>query len=341
MISIKKVKWNSIEEIAHTLYDGNSYLTPYQSFEFLDTVGLGRTETAPQNNLGYKEATLLVSKDDTPVMIAPLYVSPLRKIILLRGQYTIAAHLDFMYSPRVSAEDYKELFSYLSSHYHGYTFKFDRISEKSLTYSCLSELGLMRNDESSVCVSIHFGNGYQAWFDSLSKSYRQDIRSGYNRLKTDQKEYEFIFDIHNAPDSSGQKEIMRLYSKRTCEHSHINSGLVRKLLYLVKMKNPFNTALVNCDNYIGERLYIYGELVAYCQGFVSNDGRAIIPKLSIDLNYKRYNLGGLLINEMIKSISVSSLSDSVNQLDLSRGDEKYKYDYGGTEHMNYNWQLTL
>ena len=343
--SAVKMKWNECEAICNDMYRNNEWLTPYQSYHFLSIVKLGRKETNPFCTIGYKETNIVIYRDEIPVILAPLYVSEVKKRILLRGEFSIMAHLDFIYDVGVSNDDYKYLFDYLRKEYPGFVLCFDRISEKSKTYKAINELFKGNDMEKSICVSIPFYSGYEKWFKDLKKSFKQDIRSGYNRLRTDEKQYLFCFDNSHTINKTVSKEILALYSKRACEHSGIKPGLkssiIQKYLMVTKKSNPFNLALENDEKYIGGRIYIDGNMAAYCQCILANDRRVIVPKLSIDLNYKRYNLGGLLINEMIKNISENIGLDTACQLDLSRGDERYKYDYGGIEHYNYEYTITL
>lgn len=71
------------------------------------------------------------------------------------------------------------------------------------------------------------------------------------------------------------------------------------------------------------------------QGFISNhDNVAVIPRLAINSAFNVYCPGGLLITDTIKWLIENS---SVRNLDLSRGNESYKYVYGGTEHYNFDF----
>jgi len=58
------------------------------------------------------------------------------------------------------------------------------------------------------------------------------------------------------------------------------------------------------------------------------------------VKYGVYCPGGLLINETIKAIGAQNKADIIS-LDLSRGDEKYKYTYGGGEHYNYSFAVRM
>ena len=49
--------------------------------------------------------------------------------------------------------------------------------------------------------------------------------------------------------------------------------------------------------------------------------------------------GGLILNEVIKS--VCEKYSFIRSIDLSRGNEAYKYTYGGVEHYNYTYRFKI
>lgn len=345
MYEMRLVLWENIKDICEMLYKNNNYLTPYQEYDFLNTVGIGRKETSPFCTVGYRPNTFVLYKDSSARAVFPLYINKQKRTIVLRGFFSIIGHLDFIYANSIEFADFEYALSFLAKQYPGYSLIIDRLSEKSLTCAYLFEKGFIKEEQKYTCVSIPFSNGYEKWFSGLKKSFKQDIRSGYNRLRTDGRRYMFKLNLFETPKAAVSKDILRLYSKRACEHSNIKSQLVSKVvqavLRIIKKNNPFTIALENSANYIDGSFYIDDRMVAYCQALLSNDGRVIVPKLSIDLEYKRYNLGGLLISEMIKALSEKMDNDVCCELDLSRGDERYKYDYGGMNHYNYNIVLPL
>lgn len=52
-----------------------------------------------------------------------------------------------------------------------------------------------------------------------------------------------------------------------------------------------------------------------------------MPRLAIDDNYRFYSPGYVLLAETLKYLGANT---EVHELDLSRGEEKYKLDLGGT-----------
>ena len=72
-------------------------------------------------------------------------------------------------------------------------------------------------------------------------------------------------------------------------------------------------------------------------GLKTHDGATVsVPRLAIDSEYSFYSPGYVLINEVIKYIAAHPV---LNELDLSRGDEKYKLDFGGKLYYTYDYDL--
>lgn len=72
-------------------------------------------------------------------------------------------------------------------------------------------------------------------------------------------------------------------------------------------------------------------------GLTSLSGEYIIPRLAINDKYKSYSPGILLINETIKFLISNN---KIHTLDLSQGEEEYKYKMGGVKHYSYNFIIT-
>ena len=56
-----------------------------------------------------------------------------------------------------------------------------------------------------------------------------------------------------------------------------------------------------------------------------------VPRLSCNIKYLRYDPGILMLNESIKIL----LNEGIRIIDLTRGDEPYKFAMGGGDRQNY------
>jgi CelD/BcsL family acetyltransferase involved in cellulose biosynthesis len=102
--------------------------------------------------------------------------------------------------------------------------------------------------------------------------------------------------------------------------------------------NPAIIALNRLPNVFYSIISIDQKMAGFCAGFTSADGCTSIPFLAIDSRFSQYSPGGLLITETIRQLINQG---RVTSLDLARGDEQYKFTYGGAEHTNYSYDIAL
>lgn len=335
-MELVKYKWEDLKPMCEVFYDGNPYLSPYQEYDFLDVI---KTSANIHNIKEWMECNniyFVAKKGNEALCVLPLVVNKKRKEIHLLGYLCSVGHLDLIYKSSLSSTEFSEILELLRLLYKGYTFNLDRISQYSLTYKYLRELGV-EPVEQSICVKIDFKT-YEEWFSSLSKSCRQNVRTAYNRINRENKVLEINTSIGELPYRKMVDDNINLLSKRTIEHNNKSSVLL-PLMKLLKRKEAFTKALLSSKRFIGSNVYLDGIVIAICNGVIANDGRAIITRLSIDTNYGVYCPGGLIINELIKACISSNVN--ITSIDLSRGSEKYKYTYGGKEHYNYDFKIIL
>jgi CelD/BcsL family acetyltransferase involved in cellulose biosynthesis len=104
---------------------------------------------------------------------------------------------------------------------------------------------------------------------------------------------------------------------------------------IVKESDPVVRYMMNGRAITYSLVRIDGKLAAAMCGFLNQDGSWVLPKLAINMDFSRYSPGGILINESIKYIYENQIP--ITNVDLSRGEERYKYIYGGKQHLNYRF----
>lgn len=226
----------------------------------------------------------------------------------------------------------------IKERFNGKRLLLKRINEKSL----LSKFLLKKtNNEVQViltrpCVDISFSSDYQEYFNSLSKGNRQNIRTAYNKLIKDSKGYRLECLYGTSINKSIIKQQLRVYNKRALEQRAKRRGIIAKFKQLYF--DSITVACMRLDNAISFNFYIDNKLAAFMIGFKTNFNSIVIPRLAIDSEFAKYMPGKLLINEAIKYLTEHS---DIRNIDLSRGDEKYKYDMGGKTHYNYDFEIML
>ncbi len=339
-------EWNELSQIWKGLYKNNPYMTAYQSYEFLTITGKGWSDKRPWVLLGLREKNYILYKKGEAIAIAPLLVRRCKNVyyVYFRGTYTSAGHLDFLYRPDWNYSDFEYLLNWIKGSLGETKFFLDRVSEKSISISFIRKYFQPNENQikMSKCVSIPIKDNYNNYFNSLSKSIRQNIRTSYNRLNRNDTKMDVVvyFNTSIAYEYNVQQEILKLYCKRMAR-KNVRGGplqhIVGSLLRIAKSRNPMLKAMNGISFGFHALLYIDNNLAAFCRGFLCNDNRIIIPQFSIDSTYGWFSPGGLLINETIKKLIEKQDEPKIKEFDLSRGAEKYKYAYGGVTHYNYSF----
>ena len=184
---------------------------------------------------------------------------------------------------------------------------------------------------STTNAEIRFGNDFDEYFKNLSKSVRQNIRTAYNRLSSDDKTVEIK--VFAKEEELPIDDIINLYSQRHEKKYEVKTGFLKK--WFLKTQSFATQLYIHSPNALTFVLYINGNIAAFMSGLGGNS-RLIVPRLSIDETFKRYSPGMLLAIETIKYLIKST---DIKVLDLSQGQEQYKYNLGAVEHHSYRFKL--
>lgn len=180
-------------------------------------------------------------------------------------------------------------------------------------------------------AEIRFGNDFDEYFKNLSKSARQNIRTAYNRLSSDDNTVEI--EVFSGDDKLPIDDIINLYSQRHEKKYGVKTGFLKK--WFLKTQSFATQLYLHSPNALTFVLYVNGNMAAFMSG-LSGNGRLIIPRLSIDETFKRYSPGMLLVVEAIKYLIKTT---DIRVLDLSQGQEQYKYNLGAVEHISFKYRI--
>lgn len=206
--------WNRLKTEIMSITDENPSLTPYQSWDYLNYTGKGFTARHPQKMLGLRSMTFCLYRGDQVVTIAPLLQQG--NTLCLRGQYTGAGNLDLIYRPDFSYEEFSFLMDAIRKRCGKAQWTVDRVSEKSLLLDYWQRYTAQFPDVSvtkETCVEIMMQESYDAWYHSLSKSVRQNLRTSYNRANTDNKQIDVRIRYDCPIPAHDFQEILQVASK--------------------------------------------------------------------------------------------------------------------------------
>lgn len=203
-----------------------------------------------------------------------------------------------------------------------------RIDERSPLAAFASE-----NCKTTNNVAIYFGDSYDEYFKTLSSSVRQNIRTAYNRLAKEDHVFEVQTYFGGGCKALPFNEIINMYCKRHSDRYGVKTSKFRN--WFLKHQS-FATRLYRyAPNAMTMYLTIDDKPAAFMSGMFNGE-RLIVPRLSIDNEYRRYSPGMILICESIRYLINNT---SISILDLSQGEEEYKYKLGGVKHISCKFTI--
>ena len=181
-------------------------------------------------------------------------------------------------------------------------------------------------------VAIDMHDSYEAYMQTLSKNMRHQINKTYNRLERESVPQRLlVFEDDKRVPKDLEKQINRMYITRLISRynpERDNSRFWRLYYWIVfqylkhdtrsfrKLPNAFLAVIMSGK-----------EVMAFVSGYKTHDGKKVsMTRLAINEDLDYYSPGRILMNELIKYLHRET---PIRILDMSRGNERYKKDFGG------------
>ena len=329
------VKDGFLKQCWEDFYEGNEYLFPYSSTVFNKTyLDCYKFKTSMWK---YKKRFYILFADGKPRIIVPLLIRKKRMEIL--GGDTGTGAMDFIYPEDVTDEDFRKLFRELEEKFPGHELRLDKVNERSRLsdYLLRHPSGNCTVTEKRTCVAIDFDGDYDSYYKGLSKSSRQNLRTSYNKMGRNDVTHELKVCAGPDLEESVLKRQQAIYNQREERREGRGKGFFAKLRQ--RYTNPTTISSLRMRDSLNFSFYMNGKLTAYMKGYITNFNSIVIPRLAIDATeFGKYSPGKLMINEAVKYMLEHT---DIRCLDLSKGDEKYKYDMGGDSHYNYSFKMSF
>jgi hypothetical protein len=267
-------------------------------------------------------------------MIGFFFFNKVKKSVHFSHLLGPSDYYEFLSTETFDNELVLQTFSLLKHDFKAEKIFLNHIKDETLVHAIKTKFKNALVNEVS-CVGIAIPEDKDIYLDSLSKNVRQNIRTAYNRLDRDGKNIRmFITDAL----SFNCKEFLKLrdlYFRRNSSKKqviHWKSKCYQTLDYLFQRpKDLFETKALFKQNYTLVKLQIDNEIAAYFFGFKNNTSM-VVNRVVINDKFKFYSPGLLLISTFIQDAKNTDLT----YFDLTVGDEKYKFDLGGTIHSIFN-----
>ena len=298
----------------------------YSSFYFWELVWL----RSPIYLLPYKSKLTFfeVLDNNKPILIVPLCKKIGKNEYFSMSMFNGTFKFDFVFDKTLPQSKLNDAVNFLFDNIIIDSIVLEKIIENEKTYNALLSVNKIDFEiEGKNAISINDLEEYEQWNKNLTKNARQNIRTAYNRLNTDDVKIEFTFIENCRIPNRVLLKMIDLYCDRHISRYGLKVSAFKRF-YLKHL--DFSTIFLqkSASNFYCI-LRFNGELAAFMSGI--NEGGALrVPRLSIQEKFSRYSPGIVLVNETIKKICLSE--KIINSLDLGIGDENYKKVMGGTEY---------
>ncbi len=319
-------------------------MTWFQTYEWYKIVN--KHFIAEKKKAPFRKGTyiLLTSDNGTPLMIAPIQIVKtgfyfkgigLRKGFYFIGRQGFSDYLNFIYN------DYKEeylteIFEYLKKTYSLNYFCLENVSSRCASYKYLEKAENIEKID-SLCMTLKLEDDFDVYLKTLSKSMIQNIRTANNRSERDG--YKFSYRILDKTDTEKASQLMAIRAQRLTQKQDAiwNSSSIQAKLYakirdiLIKFTSkPIDVMneIENCWCFLAE---CNNETAAFFYSVYKPENKTVYLLLAgVDKKYEWYSPG---ITQLISFIEneIGGGKANVEVLDMTRGNEKYKYDLKSEE----------
>lgn len=332
-ISAKKLY--DIQDIWMSLENGND-MTVFQSYQWYNML---LNYYIPEDTSNYLSFFAVVSHDDYPCMIAPLWVVKHtfrflnKKGVYLLGRDSYSDYLNFIYN-EFDGDAFDYLVAEIKNKFNVNHFVFEQIQESTAFYQYISKSPRYEVDDiNEPCVSLSIPKSVEIYQNILSKSARQNLRTANNRLVKDGKQLVLCFDDRFVDKGKCLELRETKLSAKFSKVSRLRKYKYRFVNKLLFHFPRFVPIMVYSDSKVMTAKDECGNLRAFFHYVYDTKGQCVrVLSAGTDLEYARYSPGMILMHGFIKEIIDKGV---VKVLDFTRGDEKYKYVLGGEEKHNH------
>lgn len=290
----------------------------------------------------YSQKIALLFKNGKLMAYVPLEIKKSYKINFLRilGVDVASDYLDFIVSKQCSDAEVLFFINEILRKSGVSRFIFTNLPESSRVYCILRQSEAFIERKKDICVHINLTyDNYNDYFQNLKKSTRQNLRTAKNRLIKSKLLGKLSVYYKEKVGRELARKLQALYEKRRMKLNIDRKDLTYKLVnYRRKIGlltyNYMIDSMCSNKNAIVVVYEIDNEIAAFCHGQVDKRFNTIsFMQVAIDEKFGTYSPGMLMFSEFIKCLfDDNEIELACKQIDLTVGNEPYKYKLGGEEH---------
>lgn len=329
-------KIDDVKKEWEELYAANSNLTPFQDFFYCKCM------------MKYYK-THLLAKMKIPVFVRVfdaeskelLLIAPLVKFVKkgfygMYGDVRGCGMTNFIYRDSMTVAQMEECVKAILSFCKG-KLNVARLDENSIVNAAVLNLFPKLEVTDFSMVGIGFPDNYDDYFAALSQNTRQNIHKIFNRLRRDEVDWQANVYMPTSSNPNYDDCLNTFIARQSECYNHGVMGIESLSRFKFRHMVHDTKSLRDSENSFCASVTINGKVAATMFGLVNLDGtRVVVPRVAIDPAFKFYSPGLLLVSETIKWMIENT---NIRYLDLTRGEERYKYTMGGVKYFTKYFKL--
>lgn len=208
----KNIEEEGLQRAWKSFENSGAMVSPFLYYDYMKWIFNGGF----LNNRGYKPFVECVENEAGEI----LAIFPMKKKFLFGTKIKMLGDMQGcgcaggIFSPKLSdSEKEKCIRLFFKTLFERGNVRLSRIREDSLGYRYMKKIfEQVPRLKKQACVTIEFGDDYEAYLKSLSSSVRQNLRTADNRMRRDGHEWKLrVFLPGEKIDDESFKQIMKLY----------------------------------------------------------------------------------------------------------------------------------
>ncbi|MGH7596497.1 MAG: GNAT family N-acetyltransferase [bacterium] len=326
-------EFNELKPAWEDLFHANPNHTPYQSWEWNFTWWKHFGATG-------RLRLFLVEEENQLIGIAPFFLRqrfygwPLPHLGFIGQKRT--DYLDFVVRAGTEANFFQQLFKHLQENKKEWLFvELKDVPDTSANLlHFFQEVGkffpVLGWEAQRICVSVPLKADWESYINTLGKRTRKDV--GYDR-RFFEKNFKSDFKIFTNTSAvfDGLNDLITVYRSRWQDEK----GATRfEEDGVAKFEREICDVFSHAGWYRLYLLYANNEPVAGLSGYVRNN-KYYADAYAHSPAYHKYSIGNVLLGMAIEDC----IKNQWTELDLSRGDEPYKFRWNGQTKRNYHLKI--
>ena len=296
----------------------------------------------PKDSAHFETIFLVVKRAEIAEMIVPLWIIKKRyhwvhpPMVYLFGYGGWSDYLNCIYND-FCEEIMDAVIDFIKKQYPSIPLYFTSLKEGSSLYRYIQKHYILLTTIQRDCVSVILPDTIEQWYQTLSKSTRQNLRTAKNRMARDGIAYTINFDDNMVNKQACIANRAKRSKMKSIRDEKVNwikqlKRNIKTIYCAIPSQGGYFPILDDPNAKVMTMSTIDGNLMAYFHyGYDEVHHEIVVISAGVMEGYERYSPGMILMQAYIEEVINQK---KIRVIDFTRGDEPYKLALGGIRKIN-------